>query len=108
MSRAWVDPGGREGLAKGGMRGVLRVLGCCAVLAGCYGAPEPEAEVIPLPTDLSQTVPPMAFFITCGSTDDLEKYPVAISRAFLADGKYAIYSFYKGTSEEPTTFGMIW
>lgn len=97
MSRAWVDPGGWAALVEGGMRGVLRVLGCCAVLAGCYGAPEPEAEVIPLPTDLSQTVPPMAFFITCGSTDDLEKYPVAISRAFLADGRYAIYSSYKVT-----------
>jgi hypothetical protein len=71
------------------MRGVLRVLGCCAVLAGCA---EAEAEVATKAVDLSKPVPPYTFFVTCGPLDGITMYPVPLPGKYTVEGKYRLSS----------------
>ena len=71
------------------MRRVLRVLACCAVLAGCADA---EAEVATKAVDLSKPVPPYTFFVKCGPLDGITMYPVPLAKKYTVEGRYSLSS----------------
>ena len=71
------------------MKKVVRVLACCAVLAGCAGA---EAEVAMKAVDFSKPVPPYTFFVTCGPLDGITMYPVPLPGRYTVEGKYRLSS----------------
>jgi hypothetical protein len=71
------------------MRKVLRVLACCAVLAGCADA---EAEVAMKAVDFSKPVPPHTFFLKCGPMEGITMYPVPLAGKYTVEGKYRLSS----------------
>jgi hypothetical protein len=71
------------------MRRVLRVLACCAVLAGCA---EAEAEVAMKAVDFSKPVPPHTFFVECGPLEGINMYPVPLAGKYTVEGTYRLSS----------------
>ncbi|MCA3513337.1 MAG: hypothetical protein INF46_05370 [Rhodobacter sp.] len=71
------------------MQKVVRVLACCAVLAGCAGA---EAEVAMKAVDFSKPVPPRIFFVECGPLEGITMYPVPLPGKYTVEGKYRLSS----------------
>ncbi|MCA3441370.1 MAG: hypothetical protein IOC92_06405 [Rhodobacter sp.] len=71
------------------MKKVVRVLACCAVLAGCAGA---EAEVAMKAVDFSKPVPPRIYFVECGPLEGITMYPVPLPGKYTVEGKYRLSS----------------
>jgi len=71
------------------MKKVVRVLACCAVLAGCA---EAEAEVAMTTVDFSKPVPPHTFFVECGPLEGITMYPVPLADKYTVRGKYRLSS----------------
>lgn len=71
------------------MQKAVRVLACCAVLAGCAGA---EAEVAMKAVDFSKPVPPRIFFVECGPLEGITMYPVPLPGKYTVEGKYRLSS----------------
>jgi hypothetical protein len=71
------------------MQKVVRVLACCAVLAGCAGA---EAEVAMKAVDFSKPVPPYTFFVTCSPLEGITMYPLPLPGKYTVEGKYRLSS----------------
>jgi hypothetical protein len=71
------------------MRRVLRVLACCAVLAGCA---EAEPEVSAATVDFSKPVPPFTFFVECSPLEGITMYPVPLPGKYTVEGTYRLSS----------------